>query len=257
MPPPDLAIAATLNACILRYNPSGAKAKPMTKLTNYIRRYTSVSALIDTLARKKLTLLSPETWDDRNDRYFMALYREKKNLKKLSAMCATNVTETYHHWRVFSGLSDGACLVIKRKKLEAAFQEVAGVRYGEIEYLKLEELRSFTASTEDIDRLPFVKRAAFKDEGEYRVTFESDVDDDEPYQLPIEPSWIDRVQLNPWMPSALVETITNILTNLDGFSDLEVRRSYLIDSDSWKGLGDRIVGANAKRKGRRPAGKSH
>jgi len=44
----------------------------------FIRRYTSVAALIDILRRREIVLLDPQNWDDRNDRYFMKLYKDKK-----------------------------------------------------------------------------------------------------------------------------------------------------------------------------------
>jgi len=46
----------------------------------FIRRYTSVAALIDILRRREIVLLDPQNWDDRNDRYFMKLYKDKKSL---------------------------------------------------------------------------------------------------------------------------------------------------------------------------------
>ena len=49
----------------------------MTELKKFVRRYTSISAVIDILAREELPLLDPQTWDDRNDRYFMSLYKEQ------------------------------------------------------------------------------------------------------------------------------------------------------------------------------------
>src|SRR5689334_9315615 len=108
----------------------------MTKLKKYIRRYTSISAVIDILKRQELSLLDPQSWDDRNDRYFMALYKEKKRLRGLYGLCAAQCSETYHHWRVFTGTSDGACIEIKRDVLESSIRE-PNVRFGSVEYLLL------------------------------------------------------------------------------------------------------------------------
>jgi hypothetical protein len=60
----------------------------MTTLNKFIRRYISVSAVIDTLRRGEITLLDPQSWDDRNDRYFMSLYKERKKLSGLYALCS-------------------------------------------------------------------------------------------------------------------------------------------------------------------------
>jgi len=109
-------------------------------LDNYIRRYTSISAVIDILRRQELSLLDPQSWDDRNDRYFMARYKEKKGLGGLYALCAARCSETYHHWRVFTGTADGACIEIRREPLEKALAKIPGVSFGEINYLRLDEV---------------------------------------------------------------------------------------------------------------------
>ena len=72
----------------------------MVILTKFIRRYTSISAVIDMLRRKEISLLDPQNWDDRNDRYFMNLYKDERNIRGLYGLCASRASETYHHWRV-------------------------------------------------------------------------------------------------------------------------------------------------------------
>ena len=56
-----------------------------------LRRYTSLSALIQLLRSKEITLLSPSKWDDRNDAYFLSQYARQKNLKAVLAAC-------FAHW---------------------------------------------------------------------------------------------------------------------------------------------------------------
>jgi Family of unknown function (DUF6152) len=41
---------------------------------NYLRRYTDIPALISLLSERKITLLDPASWDDKNDSRFLALY---------------------------------------------------------------------------------------------------------------------------------------------------------------------------------------
>lgn len=142
----------------------------MVKLEHFIRRYSSIAATIDILRRKELPLLDPQNWDDRNDRYFMNLYRERKKLGGLYGLCAATCSETYHHWRVFTNAADGACIEIRRQDLEASLDELEGARYGEVEYLKLEEVE--TLGPNDCDNLPFVKRVGFQPEDEYRIIAE-------------------------------------------------------------------------------------
>jgi hypothetical protein len=101
----------------------------MAKLKAYIRRYLPLSAVIDTLRRRKLALLNPENWDDRNDRLFMQSYKEKRGLSSLYAICVAVRHETYYHWRVFTPGHEGACLELWRGPLEAALRERDSTRF--------------------------------------------------------------------------------------------------------------------------------
>lgn len=67
-----------------------------------MRRYTELPSLIYMLAYRKITLLDPSSWDDKNDSYFFSLYRDKVKLKSVLALCFTQARDTYHHWRVFA-----------------------------------------------------------------------------------------------------------------------------------------------------------
>jgi hypothetical protein len=62
------------------------------------RRYTDLASALHILHNSCLTLLSPETWDDRNDSYFVSEYKQLKGVKTLLAICIADREETYHHW---------------------------------------------------------------------------------------------------------------------------------------------------------------
>jgi len=218
----------------------------MTELTSYVRRYTTISAVIDILQRKELPLLDPQTWDDRNDRYFMDLYKQSRKLGGLYGLCAARCSETYHHWRVFTGNSDGACIEMDRARLEAALAEMEGVRYGEVDYLKLAKVERLTPT--DVARLPFLKREGFAAEKEYRIIAETA--EGQAPALPIEfpVSMINRIHLNPWLPKALADSLRKTLRSIPGCESLNITRSLLIDSGRWKSAGDTVVGRKAPKK---------
>jgi hypothetical protein len=201
---------------------------------------------LDILRRKELPLLNPESWDDRNDRYFMARYKDAKAVEGLYALCAAQCGETYHHWRVFTGAADGACLEIRRKPLEAALASLPGVRFGEVDYLVLDEVDALTDA--DVDRLPFVKRHGFTAEEEYRIILESDEPQRAAYSIELPLGMIGRIYLNPWLPKSLAESVIASIRDVPGCSKLSVQRSHLIDSARWKEAGDRVVGVKKARK---------
>jgi hypothetical protein len=212
----------------------------MTKLRNYIRRYTSISAVIDVLRRKELPLLDPQTWDDRNDRYFMSLYKEKRGFGGLYGLCAATCSETYHHWRVFTGTTDGACIEIKRQPLETTLAGLEGVRFNEVTYLRLGDVELLAES--DLDRLPFVKRAGFSAEEEYRIIAQTTAGQRPAISIDFPIHLINKVYLNPWLPKSIAESVTATLRGVTGCERLAVQRSHLIDSGRWRKAGDLVVG---------------
>ena len=53
----------------------------------------------------------------RTTSHYLALYREKQRLASVLALCFTQVTETYHHWRVFANGASGIAISFHRKQL--------------------------------------------------------------------------------------------------------------------------------------------
>jgi len=93
---------------------------------SYLRRYTDIPALVYLLTERKITLVDPQSWDDANDSYYLSLYREKKKLGSVLALCFTQTSERYHHWRVFAHGSGGVCVSFKRPELVKAVKPCAG-----------------------------------------------------------------------------------------------------------------------------------
>ena len=210
----------------------------VTKLDDTLKRYTSISAVIDLLSRKELALLDPETWDDRNDRYFMALYRDYAKAKGLYAACFTQVAETYHHWRVFGGAADGACVEFRRAAFEKHIKGNPDIRAEEVEYFYIKDAENIIRA----DRLPFMKRMGFEPEAEYRVIATSGDEQAPALALPIDLRLIRQVFINPWLPESIYKSLKSVMSGIEGCGHIKISRSGLIDSLRWKNAGNRIVG---------------
>jgi hypothetical protein len=209
-----------------------------SKVPNYLRRYTDLPALLHMLSARKITLLDPKNWDDRNDAYFMSQYKARKNLTTLLALCFSQVPETYHHWHVFSKGPAGVCIVFDRAELLNALTQQIGISVDTFEYLTLNEAkkREFT-----VPRLPFLKRSGFKPEGEFRAIYESQQDDCAVIDIPINQSCIRSVSLSPWLNSSLSSSAIKAIRSIDGFKKLPVSRSTLISNEQWKTFGTNAI----------------
>ena len=202
----------------------------------FIRRYTQLPSLIYMLTERKLTLLDPGSWDDKNDSYYLELYREKKKIKTVLALCFAMDAETYHHWSVFAGGSAGVCIQFDHKKLVAALRRRVGVRTGEVKYLLLTQQRKNPLK---VSELPFSKRYAYQHENEFRVLYESEGEEGAALDIPIPLSSIARITLSPWLAVALSKHVKDTLHSIPGCSNLSIARSTLISNQEWKNLGER------------------
>ncbi len=174
-------------------------------------------------------------WDDSNDSYSLSVFKERRNLKTLLALCFTETAETYHHWHVFAGDSGGVCIIFDKDMLLEQFEKQNGFDYGPVNYRTLEELRIQRPSTME---LPFIKRAGYVDECEFRLIYKNSSRQmaSKDVRIPIE--CIQKICLNPWMPKPLVQSFRETIGSIEGCERLNkyVFRSTLVGNNEWKEL---------------------
>ena len=196
-----------------------------------LSRYTELPFLLEFLRTKEIALLSPGSWDDRNDAFYLEAYGRAKGLMSLHVLCLTQAYETYHHWRVFSPGTCGMCIVFHKERFMAWANSHAELHAGPVSYRTLQEMRAGGPSLED---LPFLKRQAFADEKEFRVFSMQPSPDNGPLRLAMPLSTIDRIVVNPWLPKTVAEHVKVTIKELEGCKSLKVYRSTLVDNDAWK-----------------------
>jgi hypothetical protein len=207
----------------------------MAAKKKYLRRYTNLPALIYLLKERKITLLDPKSWDDSNDFHYLDLYRGKKKLKSVLALCFTQTDERYHHWRVFAGGSGGVCIRFRREELVKAVTQQSGLRTGPVKYLKLDEIRNLQLAIED---LPFLKRYAFGHEREFRMIYESKAHKVSNLDIAIPLSCISKITLSPWLHADLFPHVKTMLRSIEECGSLSIVKSTLIGNAEWKRLGE-------------------
>jgi hypothetical protein len=198
-----------------------------------LRRYTHLPAALHMLRHRTLTLLDPSTWDDSNDSFYVSEYKRRKALKTTLAICLSGAHESYHYWKVFAGHASGVCIRLRQGMLLKALKGVPGITVGRMDYRKRTAARRRALSLEEF---PFVKRAAFSDEKEVRVLYESATESRSSLDVPIPLKCIGRVTLSPWLPKGLVAATKELIHSIDGCSHVEVVRSTIINSEEWKNI---------------------
>nr|WP_321239295.1 DUF2971 domain-containing protein [uncultured Tolumonas sp.] len=200
--------------------------------SNYLRRYTELPYLIQYLQTKKLVLPNPETWDDKNDTFYIKRYSEIKKFKSTYALCLTQAKETYHHWRIFAHGSSGICIEFHKDTFLKILDNHAEIHHNPVVYKRISELDETQPST---DELPFLKRIAFEDEKEYRLFVGSEISySNSLFTFKVPFNVISRIILSPWLPNNVASEVMHFLKTIPGCNEIEVYQSTLIENEIWK-----------------------
>jgi hypothetical protein len=183
---------------------------------NVLRRFTDLTALMSLLHKRKITLLDPASWDDKNDSHYLTLYKERRKLTSLLALCFMQADERYHHWSVFAPGPGGVCIKFKRDRLLAVVGKHEHVLMRPVTYLKLDEIRKRKLK---VAELPFLKRHAFEHECEFRMIYSSKADKLPSLDIGVPLSCIEKITLSPWMHPSLYRNVRKTLHAINGCED--------------------------------------
>lgn len=216
-----------------------------------LNRYTSLPVLLDALLARRLTLRTPESWEDGNDAHYLSRYKEEKKLRVLLAICFTTSRERFHHWKCFADGSSGVCIECRKAKLMKAIANQPAFRRGQVKYRYVDTVKD---NPPDVDEWPFLKRMPFRDEREFRVIYKSKNAADKTNSFPFSLAAIRRVTLSPWLAKPVANNVIRVIKALPGCAHLKVLKSSLLQNAKWRkaiGLTGRKVGPSTSNTRRR------
>lgn len=199
---------------------------PISKLN----RFTTLPILLDMLERKKLTLLNPRLWEDKNDSEIILEYKSRKGIENLFALCFSHDDETIHHWKTYSNGPSGCVIEFDAKKLFAILDEIPGLKHGKIIYKKIDDVSS--KKRIELDDVPFTKRWPYRCEEEYRIIYETNEKMDF-YEIEFPLSVIRKVTISQQMPEQIYNTIKKHLKGTAKDPDKRISRSTLYENQRW------------------------
>ena len=213
-----------------------ARSGPIKKL----KRYTQLPQLLHLLGTRSLTTLNPSTWQDQNDTTYLQKYKTARpHIKGLFVLCMTEAADTFHHWNVYASGPSGVKFELDPAVFEGWLKgsEIT-YRLERVRYKRLDEIEEAARKT---DKLPFLKRKAFRDENEIRLVVEDAAMDGAARLLEdFDLSAIRKISLSPWLPPPLVDTVTSALRALykgtqSQWEATEVRRTSLLFNEKFSG----------------------
>ncbi len=196
----------------------------------FLSRYTDLPSLFHILQEKKLTLLAPSNWEDKNDTEFLLNYKKAYELKSILALCLTSAPETYHHWKSFASSPSGVRINFKYQELHNCVQKFPNAQMKEVSYISLNKKENFPLQKKD---LPFIKRLPYRHEQEIRLLWESKNEERECISIPVDLLAIEKIMLSPWLPSALHAPVIKAIKSIDGCQNLTVNPSNILRTESW------------------------
>lgn len=207
--------------------------------SNQFRRYTTLPFLLDILQQSRLALLDPASWEDKNDAYYIEVYKTKKELQSVLALCFADSPETYQHWKIYAGNSSGVCIEFNRDHLLNKLADNPKFRTREVRY---ELLKNMKAYPPQLDELPFIKRFAFIDEREHRIIYEDPHTVIKIIYIPITSRDISRIVLNPWLNQSVFESVKRTIKDIKGCKNIPVIKSTVVENENWKKIGSQAFG---------------
>ena len=192
----------------------------------YLKRYTQLHYLLEILIKKRITLLNPSSWEDKNDLQLLEQYQKEKKFKSVFALCFTEKSATYHHWKVFAGGSDGVCIEFNKTKLLKYFKKNHGFTYDKVRYY-------FVRDSLDSEKTQFAKLKPFEDDHEFRIVYGSKNKKESCKYIKIDLDCINRVTLSPWMPSTCASVLKQLLKSIKDCHNLKICESTLTHNSIW------------------------
>jgi hypothetical protein len=199
---------------------------PISKLN----RFTTLPILLDMLERKKLTLLNPKLWEDRNDSEIILDYKKRKGIENLFALCFSHDDETIHHWKTYSNGPSGCVIEFDAKKLLTILNKIPNLRHGKVDYKKINDVSA--KKKIEIDAIPFTKRWPYRCEEEYRIIYETNEKMDF-FEIDIPLNIIRKVTISQQMPEQIYTTIKGYLKGASKDPDSRISRSTLYENKIW------------------------
>ena len=203
-----------------------------TSTNKFLNRFTTLPFLMDMLQRKYLTLLNPDSWDDKNDTVTLKRYLKEKNKKSIYVLCLTDKRETIHHWNAFANDTSGCCIEFDSQKLlNTITNNDSVVKHGKVEYIRLNKLSPVKNS---IEKLPFFKRDPFQAENEYRIIVVCDEEQKLTLDIPIELDVIKKITISKKLPDSVFESVKQVLETIDSTLKGKINHSTLFDNPKWR-----------------------
>jgi hypothetical protein len=159
----------------------------------FIKHYTSIKVLQKILESKCLILGDPEKWPDKNDEASVRAFCRRSGEGVARVICFAQ-KETIRLWELKAGT--GCCISFKK---EAFLKKLKNPPFlhGEVKYFYGKGPTASYLKSLKTEKLPFLKRASYECEKEYRVVWFGPKNKTKEAKIELDMNDIGRVLLGP------------------------------------------------------------
>jgi hypothetical protein len=124
-----------------------------------------------------------------------------------------------------------------------------GIKCRVIKYWTLGKMEKLAQELgkDPLANFPFLKRYGFRDEKEFRITYESKSEEIQTKDVSIPLSCINRIIFSPRLDRSEFERIREELRSIPDCQELKITHSRLTDSKVWQQAGENVVKAARER----------
>ena len=199
------------------------------KKTRHVNRFTTIHVLLDMITRRRLVLMDPDLWSDKNDTKLIDEYKRRKGISKVFAVCFSGGGETIHHWNAYSPGVAGCCIELDFDILTATLDALDEIRYGFVNYRKVHEIIPGSVGTENI---PFTKRWPYFCEEEFRIIWEGTTSR-WCHEIEIDLNMIRKVTVSQGMPDSVFHALSRHVRDALKRPSMKINHSTIYENSMW------------------------
>ncbi|MDR2553924.1 MAG: hypothetical protein LBC64_00720 [Fibromonadaceae bacterium] len=209
-----------------------------------LSHYIKWSYFLNWLKKGAILLGDYAKWEDKSDAAILDAYVERNKNIPIRVLCllnrASDYRDSYYHWEVYTNKKDGIRIDFNKEKLLKALGNK--VLAEEVQYPSNKELEKVCKST----ALPFIKRASYDSDKEFRLIFSGNKDTmkrGQLFEFKVKKDFfkecVDGIRFGHFMSDKKFTEVKNILK---GYGiEKNVYRSKILRYEQWEKMVLRFV----------------
>jgi len=204
------------------------------KNPNLLKKYTQIRFLEDILTNNRLHLANPESWEDKNDVKLIEHYRSQMGIKDIRILCMNESADRYHFWKIYGQERQGVCLWFD--KTIFIENECNNLNYPKticetVQYKNKEDLQG---APPPLSSLPFLKRAQYRDEKEFRIvrTYDESIKENDDF-FEFNPASLKQIFINDWLNGKELAAIKSIVKSFPEHKNIVVKQNKTLGFQEW------------------------